>query len=184
MFCYINGRLPYIDGHLFIPDGKTPPVIQGGKLSLKELFAKLFRTKSNDLVSAPFLAALWLFFAGKESLVKNFLTELYRNLTVEVLSSDNDSVFEFQALTDLCAEINVRLANSIFASHERARLDVKKQDEDISKKYDFFYNDDDKNFPGDVSIKQESDFPNDASIKQESDNEIDNRETIPYASPK
>ena len=79
----------------------------------------------------------------------------------------------------MCAEINVRLANSIFSSHERARLDVKKQDEDISKKYDFFNNDDGKNFPGDVSIKQESDFPNDGSIKQESDNEIDNRETIP-----
>ena len=64
---------------------------------------------------------------------------------------------------------------------------MKRQDEGISKEYDFFYdddNDDDKNFPDDISIKQESDSPNDVLIKQESDNEIDDRETIPYTSPK
>ena len=103
---------------------------------------------------------------------------------------DNNSVHEFHALADLCVKINVRLANSIFANHERQSLDMKKQAEDISKKYDFFlwwwwwYDDDDKNFPDDVSIKQESDFSNDVSIKQESDNEIDYRETIHYASPR
>ena len=69
MFYYINGRLPYIDGHLFVREGEIPSGIQGGKLSLKELFPKNFRRKSNNLVSAPFLAALLLFFAGKESLV-------------------------------------------------------------------------------------------------------------------
>ena len=52
MFYYINGRLPHTDGHLFVPDGETP----------------------------PFLAAVFL-------LEKNFLMELYKNLTVEVLSS-------------------------------------------------------------------------------------------------
>ena len=90
MFYYINDRLPYTDRHLFVSDGEISPGIQSEKLSLKELFAKIFRTKSNGLVSAPFLAALLLFFTGKESLVKNLITELYRNLTVEVLSCDND----------------------------------------------------------------------------------------------
>ena len=88
MFSYINGRLLYTDRHLFVPDGETPGII-GEKLSLKELFAKFYRTGSNGLVSSPFLAALLLFFAGKENLAKHFLTELYRNLIVEVLSSDN-----------------------------------------------------------------------------------------------
>ena len=131
-----------------------------------------------------------VFFEGKESLVKNFLTDLFRNLTVEVLlSSDIDSVFELNN-PDLCAETNVRIANSIFTNHERARLDMEKPDEDISKKNGFFDDDDDddhddnnNNFPDDVSIKQESDFPDDVSIKQESDNESDDKETIPYASP-
>ena len=58
MFYYINGKLPYTDKHLFVPDGETPPGIIGEILSLKELFAKFFRTGSNGLVSSPFLASL------------------------------------------------------------------------------------------------------------------------------
>ena len=79
MFYFINGRLPYTDGHLFVPHGEIPLGIIGEKLSLKELFTKFFQTKSYGLVSSPFLAALQLFFAAKETLVKNFLTELYKN---------------------------------------------------------------------------------------------------------
>ena len=144
MFYYINGRLPYADGRLFVPDGQTLPGIIGEKLSLKELFAKFFRKGSNCLVPSPFLAALLLFFAGKETLAKNFLTELYKNLIVEVLSSDNSENLQFDALTDLCYELGVRLGNSILANHERARVDMKKQTEEISKKYDFFDDEDDK----------------------------------------
>ena len=96
---------------------------------------------------------------------------------VEVISSDN-------TLTDLCAEIGARLANSIFAN-ERAKLDMKKQEEEISKKYDFSYEDDDKK---DISIKIEDDFldgdNDDVLIKKESDNEMDDRERILYTSPK
>ena len=57
-----NGRLSYTDGHLFVLDGEIPLVIQGEKVSLKEIFAKVFQTKSNSLVSAPFLAVI---FCGK-----------------------------------------------------------------------------------------------------------------------
>ena len=124
MFYHINSTFPYTDGHLFVPDGETPPGIIGEKLSLKELFAKFFRTGSNGLVSTPFLAALLLFFAGKETLAKTFLTELYKCLTVEVLSSDSSENLQFDALTDFCAELRVRLVNSIFGNHERARLDI------------------------------------------------------------
>ena len=105
MFYYINGKLPYTDKHLFVSDGETPPGIIGEKLSLKELFAKFFRTGSNGLVSFPFLASLLLLFARKETLAKKFLIELYKNLTVEVLSSDNYEKLQFDALTDLCVEI-------------------------------------------------------------------------------
>ena len=144
MFYYINGRLPYMDGHLFLPDGETSPGVIGKKLRLKELFAKFFRTDSNGLVLLPFLAALPLFFAGKETLAKNFLTGLYKNLTGEVLPSDNSENLRFDTLTDLCTKIGVRLGNSIFANHERARLNMKKQTEEISKKYNFFDDKDEK----------------------------------------
>ena len=66
------------------------------------------------MVLSLFLAALLLGFVGKETIAKNFLTELYKNLTVEVLSSENNSTLKFTALTDLCAEISVRLSNAIF----------------------------------------------------------------------
>ena len=89
MFYHINGRLPYTDEHRFVPDDETAPGIIGEKLSFKELFAKFFRTGSNSLASSPFLAAFLLFFARKETLAKNFLMELYKNLRVEVLSSGN-----------------------------------------------------------------------------------------------
>ena len=79
---------------------------------------------------------------GKEALAKNSLTELYKNLTVEVLSSDNSENLQFDALTDLYVEIGVKLENFTFANHERARLNLKKQTEEISKKYDFFDNED------------------------------------------
>ena len=128
LFYYINGWLLYTGGHLFMPDGETVPGIIGKKLNLKELFPKIFQTKLNGLVCSPVLAALLLFFAGKETLANKFLTELYKNLTAEVLSFNNDSTLEFNAVTDLCAEIGMRLANSIFANHERARLDMKKQE--------------------------------------------------------
>ena len=94
-------------------------------------------TGSRGLVSSPFIAAILLFFAGKEKLAKYFLTELYYNLSVEILSKDNDEVLKIDALTDLCTKVGVRLGNAIFANHERSRLDIKKQTKEISKKYDF-----------------------------------------------
>ena len=38
IFYYINGRLPYTDGHLSVTDGETPAGIIGEKLSLKEFW--------------------------------------------------------------------------------------------------------------------------------------------------
>ena len=143
MFYYINGRRPYADRHLFVSDGETPRRIIGEKLNLKELFAKYFRTGS-VLFHLHFLLLPCCFFARKERLAKSFPLELYKNLAVEVLSSDNSENLQFEALTDLCVEIGVRLENSIFANYERASLDMKKQTEEISKKYDFFDDKDDK----------------------------------------
>ena len=67
----------------------------------------MFRRGSNGLNSYPLLAALLLFLAGKEALVKHFLADF-------------------------------------LANHERARLNMEKQKEEISEKYDFFDPKDDK----------------------------------------
>ena len=45
MFYYINGRLPYTGGHLFVHDGENPAGFIGEKLSLKELFCKIFQDR-------------------------------------------------------------------------------------------------------------------------------------------
>ena len=62
---------------------------------------------------------------------------MYKYLTVEVLSSNNSENLQFDALTNFCAELGVRLGKSIFANHEKASLDMKKKTEEISKIYDF-----------------------------------------------
>ena len=67
MFYYINSRLPYTTGHLFVPDGEILPGIKGEKLNLKELFAKFFCTKLTGLVSALLLGALLLFFCRQRN---------------------------------------------------------------------------------------------------------------------
>ena len=131
-------------------------------------------TGSRGLVSSPFIAAILLFFAGKEKLAKDFLTELYYNLLVEILSKDNNEILKFDALTDLCTKVGVRIRNAIFANHERARLDMKKQTEEISKKYDFFIDNDNKK---DVKIKFDDEKN---SMKIEVDDDV---ERIPYLSP-
>ena len=127
--------------------------------------------------------------------------EWYKNLTVEVLSFDNSGNLQFDALTDLCAELGVRPGNSIFTTHETARLDMKKQTEEISKKSDFFDGEDDKK---NVKIKSDTKMDDIETIlysspKRENDiydietipyvswrrkNDIDDRETIAYASPR
>ena len=133
MFYYENGRFPFTDGHLFLPDSDAPPGLISDKLNLKELFAIFFMTGSRGLVSSPFIAAILLFFAGNEKLAKYFLTELYYNLSVEILSKDNNEVLKFDTLTDLCTEVCVRLGNAIFANHERIKLEMKKSTKEITK---------------------------------------------------
>ena len=67
---------------------------------------------------------------------------------------------------------------------------MKKQEEKISTKCDFFDddNDDKKDFLDDISIKIKEDFHNDNNddvvIKWESDTQMNDAESIPYASPK
>ena len=70
--------------------------------------------------SSVFTIYCLLFFAGKEKLAKDYLTVLYCNLLVEILSKDSNELLKFDALTDLCTEVGVRLGNAIFANHERA----------------------------------------------------------------
>ena len=63
------------------------------------------------------------------------MTKLYSHLTLSVLSQND--YLKYQALTDLCTEINPRLNNSIFANHSRKKEEEIKQEEKICETYDF-----------------------------------------------
>ena len=63
------------------------------------------------------------------------MTKLYSHLTLSVLSQND--YLKYQALTDLCTEINPRLNNSIFANNSRKKEEEMKQEEKISETYDF-----------------------------------------------
>ena len=117
-------------------------------------------TAFRGLVSSPFIAAILLFFAGNEKLAKDFLIELHYN-SVKIQWS-------------LCG-IGVKLANAIFANHERGRLNMKKQTEEIGEKYGFFTDNDEKKR---CKIKF---YDKKNSMKIEVDDDV---ETIPYVSPK
>ena len=64
MFYYINGRLPCTGGHLFVHDGENPAGIIGEKLSLKELFCKIFQDRFKrpcfmSISCCPAIAFCW-----------------------------------------------------------------------------------------------------------------------------
>ena len=92
LFYHFNGRLPLANGILSIPNGETP---DGSKeISLKNLYKMFKDTESHGLVSVQFLSALNLFFGGNLQLSKNAITELYKNLSLETLSSERQVDFE------------------------------------------------------------------------------------------
>ena len=86
VFYYFNGRLPLTNGLLPIPDGET---LDGSeKKSLKTFYEVLKGVKSHGLVSVQFLSALHLFFGGNVELSKDTITELYKNLSLGVLTDE------------------------------------------------------------------------------------------------
>ena len=120
MFYYINGRLPCrIDIFLFLMVKVLLELLEINE-ALRSILQHFSGQVQTALFHLHFLLPCCCF------LPENFLTELYKNLTVEVLSSDNSENLQFDAFTDLCVKLGVRLENSIFANHERARLDMKK----------------------------------------------------------
>ena len=67
-FSYINGRLPFTNGLLTIPDGDFPKIVGEQKISTKSLYKRFRGTHSHGLSAVPFSAALNLFFASDPKL--------------------------------------------------------------------------------------------------------------------
>ena len=102
-FYHTTGRLPLSNELLIVPDGDAPA--EEDRANMKSLY-DMFRHKYlHGLVSLPFLGAIHYYFdATDQRLIKNALTELYRNLSYITLSGDRD--FEFNNVSDLIARIS------------------------------------------------------------------------------
>ena len=146
IFYCLNARLRTATGHLFVANSIKSEEIKDEKLNLKQLYAKFHGTESDGLVSAPFRCILDLFLGASDQVAKNLLTDIYKNLTMRSLSSEDKSrVLEFSALTEMCAEIKAHIANLFFENQEKSKSEKLPKKMQISEQHGFF---DDETIPG------------------------------------
>ena len=118
---------------MYIPDRGKPEEITGVKLNFTKSLEELSRT-----LWSPYLSLAVSTFPFAEKTVKEVISELYLNLSLKALSKNEESQdLRFDALTDLCIEINVRLNNSIFANKSRQKKEKIKWEIKISEDFDF-----------------------------------------------
>ena len=146
IFYCLNARLRTATGHLFVANSIKSEEVKDEKLNLKQLYAKFHGTESDGLVSAPFRCILALFLGASDQVAKNLLTDIYKNLTMRSLSSEDKSrVLEFSALTEMCAEIKAHIANLFFENQEKSKSEKLPKEMQISEQHGFF---DDETIPG------------------------------------
>ena len=119
IFCYLNGRFHMTNGLLIISDGEVPESKE--KINSKQLFEMFKDTSSHGLVCLQFLCALGIFFRIDKSIPKSAITELYKNLSYETLSSARD--LYFQAVSDLILEVNFQIKRSTLLNRKRKEED-------------------------------------------------------------
>ena len=116
-FFYMNGKFPATNRLSWVPKGDNPEFNSVEILSLKRLYEFFIETRSHALVSVQFLAALNLFLSKKAQISKNGFSELYKNLSLQVLSKKEIAIsVDFDSITELVKEVNNSTQNSIFAN--------------------------------------------------------------------
>ena len=134
MFYYYNGRLPLMNGLLVVPDGETPPGSE--KISLKSLNKMFKDTKFHGLVSLQFLSVLNIFFGVDTKLSKDTITELYKNLSLETLSGQQQ--IEFEKISDLTSHINIKMTRSMLSNLDRKYKYNAENNEKVKETHEFF----------------------------------------------
>ena len=117
-----------------IPDGETPG--NSKKISLKNLYVIFKDTESHGLASVQFLSALNLFFGGDTKLSKDTITELYKNLSLETLSGEQQ--VQFDKIYKLTAHINFKIKHSILAYIDDQGKAVKIKNKNVKDTYELF----------------------------------------------
>ena len=106
------------------------------KINSKQLLEMFKDTSSHGLVSLQFLCALGIFFRIDKSIPKSAITELYKNLSYETLSSARD--LYFQAVSDLILEVNFQIKRSTLLNRKRKEEEDNKRNLKIKEECGFF----------------------------------------------
>ena len=129
-FYHTAGRLPLSNGLLIVPDGDVP--VGEDRVNMKSLYDMFRHTYySHGLVSLRFSGAIhYDFDATDQRLIKNAITELYRNLSYIALSGARD--FEFNNISDLIARISFLIKS---ASKQNTKNKEREDQENAYKIY-------------------------------------------------
>ena len=123
-----------MNGLLVVPDGETPPGSE--KISLKSLNKMFKDTKFHGLVSLQFLSVLNIFFGVDTKLSKDTITELYKNLSLETLSGQQQ--IEFEKISDLTSHINIKMTRSMLSNLDRKYKYKAENNEKVKERHEFF----------------------------------------------
>ena len=115
MFYRLNGRFPLTNGLLIVPYGEVPE--GDNKIILNQLYEMFKDTNSHGLVYPQFLCALGIFFGADKSTSKTAITELYKNLSYERLSSARD--LDFQGDSNVISEVRFQIKPSTLLNIKR-----------------------------------------------------------------
>ena len=126
-FYFINGRFPTTNEHTFVPRAKLPLEVNGEELNIKKLYEKFKGNDSHIIVCSQFLTALFLFFNGvSEEIARNFLSELYQNMTAGAISTDYS--FRFDAFIDLMTTLSFMFRQLATTQNETVKAEDIKTD--------------------------------------------------------
>ena len=144
LFYYINSRLSYTAALLPIPDLDVPAFGDGQEISIKIMYEEFRGRLFHGIVSVLFIGTLNLFFARDLTYSKNALSELYYNLSLQVLSDEYELSRAYKAIGDLTADISSNIENGIRSNQLKRegeaasyKLTQKSVYEFIPKKSDF-----------------------------------------------
>ena len=115
MFYRLDGRFPLTNGLLIVPDGEVPE--GDNKRILNQLYEMFKDTNSHGLVSPQFLCALGIFFGADKSTSETAITDLYKNLSYDTLSSARD--LDLQGDSDVISEVSFQIKPSTLLNRKR-----------------------------------------------------------------
>ena len=113
-YFFATGSFPTETNFVYVPEGFTPPFIKSDdKISPRVLHKKFQSSDAYGLASVQFLAVLNIFIGGQKYTSRHAMTELFHNLTMQVLDVENKKVnTNFDSITELCDSIKEKLRSN------------------------------------------------------------------------